>query len=167
MLASHHKRYGVFVAHLQLLALIAAGGVSPYYFDAGACCIVVSAGFVVWLAFVIGQAYYWQGTIVERLEKELGFTHGTAYLGWVSSALVLKSVTPGGPFDRAGFREADVLLDNLGLTEFFQLLANYHGREPITFRVATWDPPRSRVHPETRLITLPVDGAGLKLPAPQ
>ena len=41
MLASHYNRYGVHMAYFRLLALLVAGGVSAYYFGAGASLLVV------------------------------------------------------------------------------------------------------------------------------
>jgi hypothetical protein len=81
--------------------------------------ILLALLIVAWFTFslcVVAASIYYVSLRGRALEKELGFRYGSACLpssglaGYTSS-LALVSVVDGGIFDRAGFRQGDVLPD--------------------------------------------------------
>jgi hypothetical protein len=102
---------------------------------AGATFTVLFAVLVVYGASV---AWYWQKTVGEPLERELGFQHGTPYVQedgsqWPQEVLTVESVVPGGVFDQAGFRQGDVVR-GLSINGLFQVLHRARGQQ-VTIRV--------------------------------
>jgi hypothetical protein len=89
-----------------------------------------------WVAWVMFEAFYYQGAVGVSLNRELGFTHGSPYVrcgGEVREVFTIESVTPGGVFDRAGFRKGDIVR-GLSFTEFYKLLHRNRGRD-VTIEV--------------------------------
>lgn len=139
MLASDFNRRRHFFACLELLLLLAGVGSCTFLwgFDAGLILLLVTI--LTWVIYVTSRACYYQLAVGRRLQDELGFKHTTCYLGkCLSNTLMFESITPGGLFHNAGFRDKDILLDDLSLTEFFELLEKQRGGEPIMFSVASW-----------------------------
>src|SRR5437868_3126577 len=125
MLVSHHSRHHRLFAYLKSLTLIAVSGVFSLFLGSDAGLAVLLAGTVLWSTVIVFRAYYYQLFIGNRLRIELGFTHGTCYMidnGRSIGVITLASVTPGGVFDLAGFRVNDILLDDLTITDFYELL---------------------------------------------
>jgi hypothetical protein len=115
--------------------------------------------FAVWVVYIVCAAWYWQITVGKRLERELGFQHGTPYVreegsSWLREVLIVESVVPGGVFDRAGFRRGDVIR-GLSINGLFQLLQRGRGHQ-VTIRVVDGgDRPPLEQRPE-RAITFDV-----------
>lgn len=89
-----------------------------------------------WVGWVMLEVFYYQGVVGFALNRELGFAHGSPYVqcgGETTEVFTIESVTPGGVFDRAGFREGDIVR-GLSFTEFYKLLHRSRGRE-VTIEV--------------------------------
>ena len=124
---------------------------------------ILGVAFVLLCARIIIEAYYYQGHRAKRLERDLGFEHGSAYprcngrihLG----VLTIRRLEPGGIFERAGFREGDIL-PWLTITELFKLLHRNRGREVEVHVIDGGNGPRLAARPE-RLIRISLPGAML------
>jgi len=85
-----------------------------------------------------GQLVYYQVTqyrFTRNLEKDLGFS---AEMGQVTTqnldefgryAIVVRSVTPGGAFDQAGFQKNDVIVTDLTVDEYYEMLDENRGQQ--------------------------------------
>lgn len=84
------------------------------------------------VAYIIGEALYYQVLVAPGLERDLGFRHGTACMrdgnmrGYVS-AVAIDTVAEGGVFQQAGFQAGDVLPD-VSHSSLFQSLHRHRGR---------------------------------------
>lgn len=113
--------------------------------------------FVIWVAYVAGAAFYWQSYIGDPLERDLGFGHGTPYVtcnGWLQEVLVVESLTPGGVFEQAGFRQGDIIR-GLSINDLFRLLHRGRGQQVMIRVVDGGDGPPLAERPE-RTITFVV-----------
>src|SRR5215831_8615086 len=90
--------------------------------------------FIVWTAY---EGFYYQVRMGAQLRYDLGFDHGTRYVGRFSEVLTIGSVTAGGLFDQAGFYENDVIVDDLSITGLYKMLERARGGEPVTITVAS------------------------------
>lgn len=76
-------------------------------------------------------ALYWQVWIGGPLEQELGFEYGTPYIVVNGSSMIevltIESVVPGGVFEKAGFKNGDVVR-GLSLDELFKTLHRCRGQ---------------------------------------
>jgi hypothetical protein len=123
------------------------------------------AVFVLFVAFVAagGGALVWQQVTREwrdqALRNELGFTAAKEH-AWVGdrmySALVIESVEPGKPFDRAGLRQNDAVLFEPGL-DVYERFEENRGQE-MTLNVAP-------VPPGLLNTSAPIQTANVKIPA--
>lgn len=101
-------------------------------------CVAFAVTCVACVVYVLGEAWYWQVSIGEPLERVLGFQCGSPYIrdsasSGLQEVLTVESVVPGGVFDRAGFKSGDVVR-GLSTNELFQVLHRGRGRE-VTVRV--------------------------------
>jgi hypothetical protein len=120
-------------------------------------------------AVIVVEAYYYQGRRAEELERDLGFHRGSAYPRcrgrWNLGVVSIRSLTPGGVFERAGFQEGDLLPD-LSLTELFKLLHRKRGREVELVVVEGGDGPPLSERP-SRTVQIVVPPAKLRSRAEQ
>ena len=68
--------------------------------------------FVLLGAYIAIEAFYYQGHVGAKLQKELGFREGTTYnrnSRRLESAVAIVEVDEGGVFHHAGFRPGDAL----------------------------------------------------------
>jgi len=94
-----------------------------------------------WPAWVVWEAHPYQLQISEDLCRELGFRHGSPYVRNGDDLLevfTIEHVVPGGLFDQAGFRKHDIIVDRLSITDFYRLLENARGGDPVTITVVPW-----------------------------
>jgi hypothetical protein len=91
--------------------------------------VTVAAAVAILSAYIVAVGTYYQVFLGPTLERQLGFTDGSAYLsvGRRHSAVALAAVAPGGVFDQAGFRSGDVLPGS-SHTDLFRLLHRSRGR---------------------------------------
>jgi hypothetical protein len=93
-------------------------------------CNGVIVAVVCLMAYFITAAIYYQCIVGPAIQRDLGFTEGTAYLEvgrGLHSAVAVTTVEPHGVFDRAGFQVGDVL-PGLSHTGLFRLLHRSRGR---------------------------------------
>lgn len=87
---------------------------------------------VLLVAYVAGEAFYYQIILGLELMRDLGFREGAQYLpaGGIlghESAVAIVEVVDGGVFDRAGIRAGDVLPDD-SHSSLFRTLHRARGR---------------------------------------
>lgn len=93
--------------------------------------VLIVAAAVVLSAWIVVEAAIYQGIYQPNLERDLGFSEGTAILpdsslrGYISAVEV--STVNDGAFARAGFRAGDVLPDE-SHTSLFKKLHRHRGR---------------------------------------
>jgi hypothetical protein len=115
------------------------------------------------VVYVVGAAFYWQMFIGMPLEQDLGFQHGSPYVqeggsSGYTEVLAIEAVVPGGVFDRAGFRNGDVVR-GMSSNELFQSLHRGRGQQ-VTIRVVDGgDGPPLDQRPE-RVIAFEVPARG-------
>lgn len=87
--------------------------------------------FVVFGIYVTLEACYYQLWLGDRLRRELGFAHGSAYVRcgrtW-EGVVTIASLAPGGVFAQAGFREGDIL-KGLSFSGLYKILHRCRGSE--------------------------------------
>jgi hypothetical protein len=112
-------------------------------------------------AWEMGSAFYWQGRVGYPLEQRLGFRLGTPYIrtddGRTHEVRALE-VLPGGAFERAGFRNGDIVRD-IGLNAFFRTLRDHAGREVTIPVVQGGDGPPLMTR-EVRVVRIALPPAG-------
>ena len=102
--------------------------------------LAVGAG-VLFLAFVSVRIFYdtqAYDRYAPALQRDLGFNHGSPYVqvgGTRKELMTIEHVTPGGVFDRAGFRSGDIPLDDLSIFGFYRWLDASRG-QTVTISVA-------------------------------
>jgi hypothetical protein len=80
--------------------------------------------------YTVAASYYYQCLLGQRLEKELGFKDGAAYIQVgrrMHAAVCLNDVTPDGVFHRAGLRTGNVV-PQLSHTDLFRCLHRNRGK---------------------------------------
>ena len=113
-----------------------------------------------WVAWVMFEMVYYQAAVGASLNRGLGFTHGSPYVrcgGEVTEVFTIESVTAGGVFDRAGFRQGDIVRGR-SITEFYKLLHRSRGRE-VTIEVVDGGdgPPLDQRPPRRITFTVPAN----------
>jgi hypothetical protein len=115
-----------------------------------ACLLQAWASFAVLLGLLLVVSlwtavagFHYQGKIADRLRRDLGFRHGKRCVGWFGSVLTFDSVMVGGLFEQAEFRKGDVIVDDASITEFYKLLEEARGGEPVTITVSSCNDQRS------------------------
>jgi hypothetical protein len=122
-------------------------------------CFAAFAGFCV---YVVAEAWYYQGQIAENLQRDLGFTHGTPYIASgrrTADVLIVGCLTPGGIFERAGFREGDIL-HRVSITGLYKMLHRGRGSEVRFMVIEGGHGPPLEQRPK-RVITIRVPTARL------
>jgi hypothetical protein len=93
------------------------------------------------------------------LEEELGFRCALAFVkesGNWNGVVLVKSLSPGGLMERAGFRERDIFLDVGGVPHLFERLEQARGLAPVTLEVVPWLDPSDLAERPVRELLLEV-----------
>lgn len=113
----------------------------------GALAILVAA------TTIMARGLYYQDRIGRELSRNLGFTHGSPYVRCGDrdrEVFAIESVEPGGAFDRAGFRDGDIVVGT-DITGLYRELHRNRGREVTVSVVEGGDGPPLAERPVRKL----------------